>query len=113
MTDYTSQPPPSTGPPTTSTAGQPPSPPPAHQGGLPITGSDLGGLALIGLGLALTGVAIRRVTRRGPRDPWASAERDRQREWDRLARSARAQGHTQYRITTDPNDNTPWRDLPE
>lgn len=80
MSGYTDQPPPSTG------TLQPPS---VNQGGpnLPATGSDIAPLVGLGVIAAVVGAAIAGAARR--RNPWASQERQRTRDFDRLARESR------------------------
>lgn len=83
MSDYGTPPPPSTG--TTPVVGVSPSPPPAQSGQLPITGADIGAVAVLGCALTVGGAALV-ARRRRRRDPWAEAERERKREWDKFAR---------------------------
>jgi hypothetical protein len=82
---YGAQPPASTG--TTTTLAAPPTP--RGDRPLPTTGSDLG-LLWIALAVLMVGAAVVIVARRIFRDPFGQVERDRQREWDRMARLARS-----------------------
>jgi len=105
MSDYPTQPPPSTG------THQPPS---VNQGApnLPATGSDIAPMVGLGLIVAAVGAAVVTMLKRSRRDPWADAERARQREWDRMAVEARKKGATEYRMTDGKRNAGDWRPLP-